>query len=183
MSSIFLLPVWLTYWPRKCATWCALRGDSFHQVWSWYEYDHPLPSYSIIAADMLRDLVTLTSDLLTSARPHCVISGIIAQRTKTQNNSLHIQFSRWHHHPFHVETLLKHVFAGCQQLTRKVRISGTTYKMSLLFRQIMLIITAGMENYQKNMLNPKKDGAGRYSQPLLTYSEMKTHECYLAVRI
>jgi len=28
-----------------------------------------------------------------------------------------------------------------------------------LFRQIMLIVTAGVENYQKNMLNPKKDGA------------------------
>jgi len=39
----------LTYWPRKCVTWCAPRGDSFHQVWSWY--DHPLPRYSVIAAD------------------------------------------------------------------------------------------------------------------------------------
>jgi len=28
-----------------------------------------------------------------------------------------------------------------------------------------------VENYQKNMLNPKKDGASRYPQPLLTYSE------------
>ena len=64
-------------------------------------------------------------------------SGIIAQRTKTPNNSLRTQFSRWHHHPFHVETLLEHVFAGCQQLTRKARISGTTYKMSLFIRQIM----------------------------------------------
>ena len=29
------------------------------------DYDHPLPSYSVIAADTLRDLVTLTFDLLT----------------------------------------------------------------------------------------------------------------------
>ena len=35
----------------------------FHQVWSWH--DHPLPSYSVIAADTLRDLVTLTFDLLS----------------------------------------------------------------------------------------------------------------------
>ena len=28
-------------------------------------YDHPLPSYSVIAADTLRDLVTLTFDLFT----------------------------------------------------------------------------------------------------------------------
>ena len=44
----------MTYWPRKCVTWCAPRGDSFHQVWSWY--DHPLPRYCVIAADTLRDL-------------------------------------------------------------------------------------------------------------------------------
>ena len=44
----------MTYWPRKCVTWCAPRGDSFHQVWSWY--DHLLPRYSVIAADTLRDL-------------------------------------------------------------------------------------------------------------------------------
>jgi len=33
----------------------------------------------------------------------------------------------------------------------------------------MLIIPAGMENFQKIMLNPKNDGSSRYSQPLLTY--------------
>ena len=32
--------------------------------------DHPLPSYSFIAADTLRDLVTLTFDLLTLVRGH-----------------------------------------------------------------------------------------------------------------
>ena len=31
----------------------------------------------------------------------------------------------------------------------------------------MLIIPAGMENYQKIMLNPKNEGSSRYSQPLL----------------
>jgi len=34
----------------------------------------------------------------------------------------------------------------------------------------MLIIPAGMENYQKIMLIPKNEGSSRYSQPLLTYS-------------
>ena len=34
----------------------------------------------------------------------------------------------------------------------------------------MLIIPAGMENYQKIMLNLKNEGSSRYSQPLLTYS-------------
>jgi len=48
--------------------WCAPRGDSFHQVWSWY--DHPLPRYIIIAADTLRDLLTLTFDLLTLVSGH-----------------------------------------------------------------------------------------------------------------
>jgi len=31
-----------------------------------------------------------------------------------------------------------------------------------LFKQIMLIIAAGMENYQKIAVNPKHDGARRY---------------------
>ena len=35
---------------------------------SWY--DHPLPNYSVIAADTLRDLVTLTFDLLTLFSGH-----------------------------------------------------------------------------------------------------------------
>ena len=29
------------------------------------QHDHPLPSYSVVAADTLRDLVTLSFDLLT----------------------------------------------------------------------------------------------------------------------
>jgi len=56
----------LTY--RKCITCFYYRDESFHQVWSWY--DHPSPSYSVIAADTLRDLVTLTFDLLTSLNGH-----------------------------------------------------------------------------------------------------------------
>ena len=38
------------------------------KFWSWY--DHPLPRYSVIAADTLRDLVTLTFDLLTLVSGH-----------------------------------------------------------------------------------------------------------------
>ena len=33
-------------------------------------YDHPLPRYSVIAADTLRDLVALTFDLLTLISGH-----------------------------------------------------------------------------------------------------------------
>jgi len=54
--------------PRKCVTWCAPRGESFHQVWSWY--DHPLPSYSVIATDTLRDPVTFTFDFSTLVSGH-----------------------------------------------------------------------------------------------------------------
>ena len=63
MSAIFLLPVCLTYWPRKYTTHAYPHVNNFHQVWSWY--DHPLPSYSVLSADTSRDLVTLTFDLLT----------------------------------------------------------------------------------------------------------------------
>ena len=45
MSAIFLLPVCLTYWPRKYSTRVDSHVDNSHQVWSWY--DHTLPSYSV----------------------------------------------------------------------------------------------------------------------------------------
>ena len=45
MSAIFLLPVCLTYWPRKYTIRVDPHVDNSHQVWSWY--DHPLPSYSV----------------------------------------------------------------------------------------------------------------------------------------
>jgi len=44
------------------------RDESFHRVWCWY--DHPLPSYSVIAADTLRDLVPLTFDFLALVSGH-----------------------------------------------------------------------------------------------------------------
>jgi len=47
---------------------CTSRWKFPPKVWRWY--DHPLPSYSVIAADMLRDLVTLTFDLLTLVTGH-----------------------------------------------------------------------------------------------------------------
>ena len=62
-SAIFLLPVYLAYWPKKLATCWATHVDHFHQVLSWYDYQSP--SYSVVGADTLRDLVTLTYDLLT----------------------------------------------------------------------------------------------------------------------
>jgi len=45
MSAIFLLPVCLTYWPKKYTTRVDSQVDNSHQVWSWYDY--PLPSYSL----------------------------------------------------------------------------------------------------------------------------------------
>jgi len=60
-SAIFLLPVYLTYWPRKRATCWVTHVDHFHQVWSWYDY--PSPSHSVFSADTSFDLATLTFDL------------------------------------------------------------------------------------------------------------------------
>jgi len=45
MSAIFLLPVCLTYWPRKYTTGVDPQVDNSHQVWSWY--DNPMRSYSV----------------------------------------------------------------------------------------------------------------------------------------
>jgi len=44
MSATFLLPVCLTYWPRKYTTCVDPHVDNSHQIWS--SYDHTLPSYS-----------------------------------------------------------------------------------------------------------------------------------------
>ena len=44
MSAIFLLPVCLTYWPRKYTTRVDPHVDNSHQVWSWYL--DTVPSYS-----------------------------------------------------------------------------------------------------------------------------------------
>ena len=51
----------LKFWYHHSIPW-PIRSRSW--------YDHPLPSYSVIAADTLRDLVTLTFDLLTLVSGH-----------------------------------------------------------------------------------------------------------------
>ena len=48
--------------------YCVPHHKKCYQVWSWY--NHPLPSYSVIAADTLRDLVSLTFDLLSLVSGH-----------------------------------------------------------------------------------------------------------------
>jgi len=45
MSAIFLLPVCLTYWPRKYTTRVDPHVDNSHQVWRWYL--HTVPSCSV----------------------------------------------------------------------------------------------------------------------------------------
>jgi len=45
MSAIFLLPVCLTYWPRKCTTHVDPHVDNSHKVWRWHV--HTLLSYSV----------------------------------------------------------------------------------------------------------------------------------------
>ena len=56
-SITFLLPVCLTYWPRKCIARVDPH-DNQHQVWGWN--DHPLLSYFVFAADTSHDRTTLT---------------------------------------------------------------------------------------------------------------------------
>jgi len=54
-----ILPVCLTYWPRKYTTYVDHNVHNSHQVKSWY--DHPLQSYNVfLPADTSLDLVTLT---------------------------------------------------------------------------------------------------------------------------
>ena len=48
MFFIFLLPVCLTYWPRKYTTRVDPRVDNSRQVWSWYY--HPLRVIAFLSA-------------------------------------------------------------------------------------------------------------------------------------
>ena len=61
-SAIFLVPVYLAYWPRK-----REKALLSHPRW-WFPsglklIDYPSPSYSVVGADTSRDLVTF--DLVT----------------------------------------------------------------------------------------------------------------------
>ena len=62
MSAIFLLPVCLTYWPRKYTT----RFDPTSIIPARFEVDMTIDSQVIafLSADTSRDLATLTFDLL-----------------------------------------------------------------------------------------------------------------------
>jgi len=64
MSATFLLPVCLTYWPRKYTTCVDPHVDNSHQVWIWSWYDHTLPSYRVFVCRYGTwpcDLLTLNS--------------------------------------------------------------------------------------------------------------------------
>ena len=63
MSAIFLLPVCLTYWPRKYTTRVDPHVDNSHQVW--VDMTIHCRVIAFLSADTSRDFVTLTFDLLT----------------------------------------------------------------------------------------------------------------------
>jgi len=66
--------IYLTYWPRKCATLFTPYDDelNFHQIESWCHH-RPLLNYSILAADTLRGLDLLTFDSGHTCRVTCSI--------------------------------------------------------------------------------------------------------------
>ena len=68
MSAIFLLPVCLTYWPRKCTT----RVDPTLILSTKFEVDLTIHCRvtAFLSADTSRDLVTLTFDFLTLSSCH-----------------------------------------------------------------------------------------------------------------
>ena len=81
MFSIFLLPVCLTYWPRKYTTLVDPRVDNSHQVWSWYY--HPQRVIAFLSAHTSRDLVTFDLLILNSCHSWRVTRPTLPPSMKT----------------------------------------------------------------------------------------------------
>jgi len=74
----FADPDFLLEWSRKYTTRVDPHVDNFHKVWSWY--NHTLPSYSDLSADISRDFVTLTFEQLL-----CMASDVTNLATKLED--------------------------------------------------------------------------------------------------
>ena len=81
MSAIFLLPVCLTYWPRKYTTRVDPHVDNSHQVWSWYDY--PLPSYSVFVCWYITWPGDLDLEQLSYMAGHVINSATKFEHPKT----------------------------------------------------------------------------------------------------
>jgi len=94
MSAIFLLPFYLTYWPRKCFT-CCVPCEDFHRVWSWY--NHPLPSYSVLAVFSNHNFLLMASNFgnLTALR---VIFSHMFTAHSPKKLFTNFRWKFWHHH-------------------------------------------------------------------------------------
>ena len=71
---------------RRISTSVFFYFYLLRQVWSWY--GHPLPSYCVLAADTLRDLVALTFDVLTLTSSHTWEVGSLSQEPKNSRVAL-----------------------------------------------------------------------------------------------
>ena len=120
MSAILLLPVCLTYWPRKYTTHVDPHVINFHQVWSWYV--HTLPSYSVFVcwyATCPCDLDLWPFDL---DQLQCMAGQVTNIATKLVVDLWGITFPRWL--PLKMRTRLLrmrrntcHVSSGSKRIT------------------------------------------------------------------
>jgi len=93
MSAIFLLPVCLTYWPRKYTTSVDPHVDNSHQVWSWY--NHTLPSYSVFVCWYVTwpcDLDLWPFDL---EQLQCMAGHVTNIATKLEDQAIRSWFMRY----------------------------------------------------------------------------------------
>jgi len=121
MSAIFLLPVCLTYWPRKYTT----RVDPTSIIPTRLEIDITISCLVIafLSADTSRDLVTLTFDLLSLNRWYTwrVTWPTLPPSMKTRSWVTRYNVSRWlplkvRTWPLHMRRITWPVSRGSKQL-------------------------------------------------------------------
>jgi len=161
MFAIFLLPVCLTYWPRKYTTRVDPYVDNYHKVWSWYV--HTLPSYSVFVCWYVTwpcDLDLRPFDLVQSS---CMASHVTNFATKYEDPTPILSYAATAQAPNHVtRNRGSKTITYLQSSTRfayslyNFYWATTTIKGRLLSSRPMLMPFSGEKNFKSSRNGAQK---------------------------
>jgi len=178
MLAIFLLPVCLTYWPRKYTTRVDPHVDNSYQVWSWY--DHILPSYSVFVCRYVTWPCDL--DLWSFYLEHIsyMASHVTSLATKYENPT-----------PVHFWVMSYNVsrWLPLEMRTRPLRMRGITWPVSSRGKTITFLESATpvcltLYNFGGSTMNIIKVICENNARPLVkkTYEFLHMHEIMWSVK-